>query len=199
MSLRVSILVLILGTAVGLLYWRSAQPEYDPDQLDELARIFERKTEPVRRGQLAYDLPKPEVAQRELTYLADVAKLLEGHVDDCTETERALLQRHAAYQRSARASIFKQAYQIWAERQGQDFVQDMSNEVSMGRSLTSRPVTPTSPDEKLAVLRARVARVETIDAGLATLDRLHSAARAFCEVCPFESISLHTALGYFGN
>ncbi len=182
-----------------LLNWHSNRPEYDPDQLIELREIFDQRTKPVRRGELAYDLPKPDVARRELTYLSDLASLLEQQPIDCLATEQALLERHAAYQEDARASMFKQAHQAWAKGQGQDFVHDLSDEVSFGRAFRSRPVTPTDPDAKLALLKEKTDRVELVDAGLAALDRLARAAEAFGQACPLESGALHTALGTFGN
>lgn len=201
MSWRVvTAMAAILAGLLIFLNWHSNRPEYDPEQLTELRQIFEQQTKPLRRGQLGYDLPKPDVARRELAYLADLATLLEkAQPADCLATEEALLERHAAYLEGAHASIFKQAYQIWAKGQGQDFVHNLSNEISFGRGFRSRSATPTDWDQKLALLKEKTDRVELVDAGLAILDRLARAADAFGQACPLESGALHTALGTFGN
>lgn len=192
-------LAAVLAGLLVFLNWYSDRPEYNPDQLIELRQIFAQRTKPLRRGELAYDLPKPVVARRELAYLTDLSALLEARPVDCPATEQALLERHAAYLDGARASMFKQAYQIWAKRQGQDFVHGLSDEVSFGRGFRSRPVTPTSTEGKLALLKEKNARVELVDAGLSVLDRLARAADGFGQECPLESGALHTALRTFGN
>lgn len=187
-----------LAAAIALL-GREA-PAYDPEQLENLALVFNRQAQPVRKGRPGFDMPPQAEVDRELDYLESLAELLEQPPDDCGRAAQAVLRRFEAYRAEAGTSLFQQPARWLAAREGQNLVADLSDQVSIGRRLVpERRQVPIDPDARLELAKRRWARKQQVERGLALLERLARAAAEFGAACPVESEVLHTALGYFGN
>ena len=189
---------LALVAAIALLGRES--PAYDPEQLENLALVFDRQSQPVRKGRPGFDMPPRAQVDRELDYLESLAELLEQSPVDCGWVVQAVQRRFATYRAEAGTSLFQQPARWLTAREGQNLAADLSDQISIGRRLVpERRQVPTDPDARLELAKRRWARKQQIERGLALLERLARAAADFGDACPVESEVLHTALGYFGN
>jgi hypothetical protein len=196
--LGIGLAALALAAAIALL-GREA-PAYDPERLENLALVFARQAQPVRKGRPGFDMPPRAEVDRELDYLESLAELLEQSPADCGRAAQVVLRRFESYRAEAGTSLFQQPARWLAAREGQNLVADLSDQVSIGRRFApERRRVPTDPDARLELAQRRWARKQQVERGLTLLERLARAAAAFGDACPAESEALHTALGYFEN